>query len=163
MDGAPKITMRIDGLDQLAADMRKAGSQFLNLLTQAMDNSTTLIQNRGRENITAGGTSYTGNLRRSIQKKPSTPTRGLVTVGEKYGAAVEFGRKPGAMPPVEPLERWAKVKLGQSGLGFVIARKIGRSGTKAQPYMLPAFEQSIPDVVGYFDKAATAFVKGLGR
>lgn len=60
----------------------------------------------------------------------------------KYAAAVEFGSKP-HFPPIAPIERWAKIKLGQPGLGFLIARKISQKGTKAQPYLVPAFESNV--------------------
>lgn len=147
------FTLQIKGLDQLQASFQKAGPQFKTLLTQAMDKSTTLIQNRGRNYITDYGISNTGNLRRSIQKRASTPTRGVVGVGEKYGYVVEKGRKPGSMPPVAPIERWAATKLGKPGLGFIIARSIARKGTKAQPFMESAFTQSAKEVLGYFSEA----------
>ena len=52
----------------------------------------------------------------------------------EYGDVVEMGRRPDkTKPPVEPIALWAIRKLGVSpeeakGIGFVIARKIGKEG-----------------------------------
>ena len=60
-----------------------------------------------------------------------------------YYVFVDKGRKPGKRPPTKPIEDWLRYpnvqdKIGRSGLedkerkglAFVIARKIGREGTK---------------------------------
>lgn len=65
------------------------------------------------------------------------------------------------MPPVHRLEHWARIKLGQDGLGFVIARKIARKGTKAQPYIRPAFEDGLNDVQHFLNEAVSNVVKVL--
>ena len=93
-----------------------------------------------------------------------------VSTNTGYGLYVEFGRKPGKMPPVkaitgkeEPLDLWVKRKgLGgtfsiktkrrtgnkntrakqDEQMAFFVARKIGKKGTKAQPFMRPAFERA---------------------
>jgi hypothetical protein len=54
--------------------------------------------------------------------------------GRKYTEQLVYGRMPGAMPPIAPLERWAQVKLGLQGsqaksAAFAIAKKIAREGT----------------------------------
>jgi len=47
---------------------------------------------------------------------------------------LEFGRKPGQMPPIEPIQKWVESKLGVSsdeskGVAFAIAKKIAKKGT----------------------------------
>lgn len=153
------FSLRIEGLDDLVRDFDRAGVNFKPLLRDAMVKSTTLIQNTIKENITSQGISTTGNLRRSVQKHEVSAERGVVAVDERYGGAVEFGRKPGKMPPIDAIERWAQLKLSTSGLGFVIARKIGRKGTKANPFVKPAYESSADQVLGYFQKAVEILVK----
>lgn len=54
--------------------------------------------------------------------------------GRQYTEQLVWGRKPGAMPPIAPLERWAQAKLGLSGTqarsaAFAIAKKIANEGT----------------------------------
>jgi len=55
--------------------------------------------------------------------------------GRQYSEQLVYGRRPGAMPPIAPLERWAQVKLGLSGAearsaAFAIAKKIAKEGTE---------------------------------
>jgi len=55
--------------------------------------------------------------------------------GRQYSEQLVYGRRPGAMPPIAPIERWAQVKLGLSGAearsaAFAIAKKIAREGTE---------------------------------
>jgi hypothetical protein len=48
-----------------------------------------------------------------------------------YGDIVlEYGRRPGKMPPVEQLERWAMLHGMDRGAGYMIARKIAQRGTE---------------------------------
>ena len=155
-------SIKIEGLDELKAAADKAGSEYVHLMEQAMGRAVTKVQNDIKENITNKGISNTGNLRRSVQKHEVTATRGVVGVDEKYGAYVEFGTSP-HFPPVAPLERWAQTKLGTPGLGFIIARKIARSGTPAQPYAVPAFVSNVDFIFKQFVEAGEIIVKTMGR
>ena len=63
-----------------------------------------------------------------------------------YGDIVlEYGRKPGKFPPVEPLEKWAKLHGMSRGAGYLIARKIAQRGTdkyrKGGPRQISAIEE----------------------
>ena len=62
---------------------------------------------------------------------------------EEYWKYVEFGRRPGKMPPIDNIKDWIKVKPiipdARTGkipsaeqLAFLIARKIGREGIPAR-------------------------------
>lgn len=69
-----------------------------------------------------------------------------------YALAVELGARP-HFPPVAPLEAWARRKLGQAGLGFVIARAIARRGTKGALMFTRAFEKVKPRIEARFQLA----------
>ncbi len=63
-----------------------------------------------------------------------------------YGRAVRGGRRPGRMPPVEPLIPWVIAKLGvpanrARSVAFLVARKIGLRGIKANPYHIRTMRQ----------------------
>lgn len=62
---------------------------------------------------------------------------------EEYWKYVEYGRRPGKRPPIDAIERWIKVKPiipdpingkipSTKQLAFLVSRKIGMEGTKAQ-------------------------------
>lgn len=158
--GQVKFDLEIKGLSDLISDAEKAGSHFKTLLKETMVRSTLRVKKSIQDNLTNKKISNTGNLRRSVFTQASID-RGIIGVGELYGAAVEFGTRP-HFPPVAPLERWAQTKLGKSGLGFVIARKIAREGTKAQPYAEPAFKDNIMPILRDYETAGIAILKFLG-
>ena len=90
-----------------------------------------------------------GSLRQSIGTNVSGISAEVVA-GAKYAPFVEFGRKPGTQPPIQNLERWAN-KRGIDP--FVVARSIGRYGTKAQPFMHPALEKNRRNIIIEFEQA----------
>lgn len=157
------FTIRIEGLDKLQANFREAGVNYRGLFRQAMQKATQQVQNVARNNIRIHGTTYQGNMARGFTVREATESRGVVAESEKYGAVVEYGRKPGSFPPIEPLERWAKIKLGVPGLGFVIARKIKQKGTKAQPWVEPTFRSEGDFILQQFSEAAGLLVKAMAQ
>lgn len=75
---------------------------------------------------------------------------GIVDVGftAEHAPFVEFGRKAGAYRKSESgnLRAWVRRKLGVSeerleSVTFLVGRKIRREGTKAQPFLLPAYKE----------------------
>lgn len=99
-----------------------------------------------------------GELYKTISYKVSTATGGwLISVSlANYWKYVEYGRKPGKMPPLSAIENWINVKqiiphsiTLKSGktviptipqLSFLIARKIGRDGIQPRPLFKNSFE-----------------------
>ena len=85
-----------------------------------------------------------GRLRASI-KHVISPMRVVIAPHVSYAGAVEFGTKP-HWPPVGALKSWArKHGFGPAG-DFLVRRAISRHGTKAQPFMEPALEDSRPEI-----------------
>ena len=72
--------------------------------------------------------------------------RGTVETAVKYAEVVEVGRKAGSFPPVAPIALWAQRKLGvgaddAESVGFLIARKIFKSGTEGAHMFENAWKQ----------------------
>lgn len=152
--------IEIQGLDQLVAKAAEAGDEMTALLLEAMIRSTDRVKQQIQDNITSKGITNTGNLSGSVDVVEVSPERGVVGVGEDYGAYVEFGTDP-HWPPVDAIERWAQTKLGVPGLGFIIARKISKVGTKAQPYVRPAFESEQDFVLQQFAEVGEKIVASM--
>jgi hypothetical protein len=80
----------------------------------------------------------TGNLIKSLDFKVVKDVDGffLQILAAPYFKNVDEGRRPGKMPPVKPIQKWAdrrgiKFKnMSQQQTAFVIARSIGKKGIK---------------------------------
>lgn len=80
----------------------------------------------------------TGQLQNSVHVIPGN-MRAEVKPMSKHAIYVHEGRRPGSMPPSgegTQLNRWA-TKRGLNP--FLVARSIGRKGTKANPFMDNAY------------------------
>lgn len=74
---------------------------------------------------------------------------GEVSTPILYAAPVEFGRRPGKWPPIGAIRAWVVRKQIATGdeadqVAFLIARAIGRRGTKGAHMFQKGFEASAP-------------------
>ena len=118
-----------------------------------------------------------GELYRTISYKVSTGTGGwVISVSlADYWKYVEYGRRPGKMPPVSAIENWIKVKqiiphsmTLKSGktviptipqLSFLIARSIGRRGIAPKPLFQKSFEAAKQQFMQVIKDAITQDIK----
>lgn len=154
------ITIRVKGLEELSASFGKARSLIERHVGDGVQESAKIIRDRARRKAASPPIVFQGELGRSLFTKPSGKLSAVIGSDAKHAPFVEFGTRP-HFPPVAPLERWAKVKLGKPGLGFVIAKKIARKGTKAQPYFQPAVDESLQDVHRLIEKAVAQVVRDI--
>lgn len=87
---------------------------------------------------------------------------------EVYPSVMEFGRKPGTMPPVDSLIRWVHLKIKppaekEYAVAFAIARKIQRQGIKAREFMKEGWEKSRFQVNEFFAKALEQIAEDLSN
>ena len=78
-------------------------------------------------------------------------------------AMAELGYKHGSgnfLPPIDEIEKWVRRKKLPLDLVFPIARAIGRKGLRAQPFLIPSFEERRPGIPG---RVAAAVARVLGR
>ena len=100
-------------------------------------------------NILDKNSSDTATLSRSIKVEKTNKNKVSVSTNSGYGLYVEFGRPSGNTPPVSELIPWVRRKLGirnhkkAKRVAYAIAKGIGKRGTKAQPFLRPAFERGI--------------------
>ena len=158
-----KITIQIQGLDEVNKGLDRMSEAVIDELQEAIRKSGEMFKQKARRIAGSPPIVFRGELARSIQNRVGKLRAEIRAFGsaEVYSDVIEYGRRPGKMPPVHRLEHWARIKLGQEGLGFVIARKIARKGTKAQPYIRPAFEDGLNDVQHFLNEAASNVVKAL--
>ena len=57
-----------------------------------------------------------------------------------YTPFMLYGREPGKMPPLEPIESWMKVR-GLEGSSYAIRKHIADFGTTGNDFLTPVLEQ----------------------
>ena len=118
-----------------------------------------------------------GELYRTISYSVSTGTGGwVISVSlAEYWKYIEYGRRPGKMPPVSAIENWIKVKQilprpltlksGKSvvptipQLSFLIARSIGQRGIPPRPLFKHSFEDAKKQFIQVIEDAITQDIK----
>ncbi|MCP5018913.1 MAG: HK97 gp10 family phage protein [Ketobacter sp.] len=95
-----------------------------------------------------------GTLEASVKGSGVNYTGELIP-GMPYGEAVEFGRKPGKPPPTAAIKMWVIRKGIATGaeadsVAFLIARAIGKRGTKGAFMFKRGFAQAKPAVLRYW-------------
>jgi hypothetical protein len=163
------MEIEIEGLRGLRADFGKAKDMVGKAGMKALQAVGLEIVAEAKMNLKRNRTTNTGALSASgkVQKdKDGGIDAGFFSAeGEQgYAAAVEYGRGPTmkASPDGITLETsikaWVHRKLGIAygkeldGAAFLIARKIHRKGTKAQPFFVPAVEKFADKIQDIVDK-----------
>ncbi len=110
----------------------------------------------------------TGNLRRSIHGELVTPLMSHVFSGTTYGVFVEEGTSPHPVSQAgrEALALWAKRKFGvddkeAKSIAFLVARKIGKKGTKPQKMFENALNDNRTRLETILQKLSDKFTEGL--
>jgi len=64
----------------------------------------------------------------------------------EYFFFIEFGRKPGKNPPIQPIKDWLKRKGLDEGLAYPIAKKIGQQGIKPKPILRTTINKNLTEI-----------------
>lgn len=140
------LTLQIEGLDQFKADVEKGASGVKEEVQKAMVNSVNTVKNTAQDNVAY----KTGTLRRSIytdiQNSGITGIVGQDTNMASYGPGVEFGTAPHVILPVNKKALFWKGALNPY-------RSVHHPGTKANPFMGPALENSLDKIQQFFEDA----------
>jgi len=149
----------------MADSLESIGKEYSDFNPSADDGILRIVQNWGNELIAqmqnrlrSNKTNASSSLSQSIEpriKQASADNLRLTILMEDYWQYVEDGRRAGKMPPIKNIYEWiqnkrpVQQKIAQSpdriaatkSLAYVIARKIGQKGTKAQPFVTPSLKQ----------------------
>jgi hypothetical protein len=130
-------------------------------IVTAMRESAILIQSLAKLNSPV----FRGLLRVSIAQNVAEDGArivGEVGSGLPYASVIEEGRSSGWFPPPSELKAWARRKLGDERLAFVVARAIKRRGFRAQPYLRPALLAATPRVQLIFQNRVAEALRAEG-
>lgn len=140
--------LEITGLDDIRRKLNAMGPAVHRAMRIEVRRAALDVQSRARQAVTVD----TGRLRNSIAVEITDG--GLdarIGTNVEYAEGIEHGLPPGTRPDVASLRGWVRRKLGirdpkeARRVAFLIARKIQRHGTDAQPYLHPAIEAARPE------------------
>lgn len=142
MDYVLDISEVLDFVD----DLQKVGDVVARENKRFMRQSLDTLEGLVAGNTPVGATSALQSATTSEMWGTPSGLNGRVFNPLKYDAPVEYGRKPGKMPPVSDIKLWVVRKLGLTGkeadtAAFLIARAIGRRGTKGAFMFKKAYDQ----------------------
>lgn len=121
-----------------------------------------LFVQRLGDQLDANNTNASGALKGSIELTLKSEGKGFLIDALDYWGAVDEGQRAGKRPPVSELMKWLsypnvrdKIRFGASdaafgekqmkSLAFLIARKIGREGTKGTKFFTNVYNSGIID------------------
>jgi hypothetical protein len=142
------LDVKAVGLAPLQSRLNSAPNETHAQMRAAMVTSTTLLEGAMRTLAPRD----TGRLQGSISSEISgggASITGKVGPSVRYGYWVEHGRAAGRQPPIAAISGWAK-RHGANP--FLMARGIGRRGTRAQPFVEPTFRANRGKVVDIFER-----------
>lgn len=162
--------IEVEGLRSLNANLEKVAKELGAAGDKALQAVGLEIIAEAKVNLNANRTNNTGMLRSSgkVQKaEDGTVDAGFFSSEQSNGYAefVEYGRGPskkkGKIPLEDSLKAWVHRKLGIAygkeldSATFLIARKIHRKGTKAQPFFAPAVKK----IEDKFEEIVSKYIK----
>jgi len=146
LEGAPELTRRLNGAARIVSDEER----------RAMTTSLLLIEASARRNVRQD-TRRLMNSITSAQRQEGNALVGRVGPSAGYGVMVERGTKP-HWPPIAPLRAWAR-RHGVSP--YAVQRAIARRGTRARPFMAPAWAANAGRVAALFAACGQRIVARL--
>lgn len=117
------------------------------------------------EETTRRGLNYIGTMSGAWLQTIGATTTGMditafsdPTPTAPYAWTVIYGRKPGKMPPINAILPWVMVRTGVQDMrarrvAFLIARKIGKHGTKPNDIITPVVAANIDKWRGLLEGA----------
>lgn len=169
-----KIAVSNSELNRLNNNFAKHAKKINEASSLGLNRIALQVLAKAQANIKDKDGVVTGQLINSGRVLPKRDFTIDVNFTSAHASAYEFGRKSGKMPPIEVIEQWLKKrgaldtylintqkqkKRGADfekklkSVAFLIARAIGRVGTKGKPFLYPAMRDSENDMINVLKKS----------
>ena len=131
--------IRVDysDLTKLTVSLKKLSDEAESNVNKVIKDSAFNIQRTAMSNLTSNGSVKTGHLRRSISVDMGNLEATIHTSNVKYAVMVEKGTKAHIIKPK------SKKALYWKGASHPV-KQVNHPGSKAKPYLIPAFEKEVP-------------------
>lgn len=136
------ITANISGLKELEKKLSKLGKDTEDTTANEINNSALNIMRNAKRNVVVDN----GFLRNSIRLEPISKLTYTVEAKAKYAPYVEFGTGGLVEIPIG-YEQYAAIFKGKG---------IRRVNLRARPFLIPAFESEIPELMKRLNKLFNA-------
>ena len=148
--------------ERFSARLRAFPANLEANMRQTMQASLLMVEADARRNAPQDTRRLAGSITNEI-RGTGVAIEGRVGPSVQYGRFVEFGRRPGRMPPPQALVGWVRrhselrfarrTQAREDELlrrAWLVARAIGRRGVRAQPYLRPAYENNRAAIAALF-------------
>ena len=135
-----EIKINTDELERFAVKISGKAASCVKDIALAIKKSTLSIEAQAKKNLTSNGSVKTGHLRRSIAHKLSNDTGEVHTSNVEYAVGVEKGTRAHTIKPKN------KKALYWKGAKHPV-KSVRHPGSKAKPYLIPAFEAEKPKFI----------------
>lgn len=158
-------TFTLDAGDITPPELQQALTELPSVVGRHLREAAEDIGQRIRGEAAQRAPVDTGQLASSIEAV--VQATGTAVVGVRVGSnlpqapAQEFGTDP-HFPPPDALRDWARRVLGTEDAAFAVARSISETGTEAQPFLEPAFEDTLVYVADRVADAVEAAFREVG-
>lgn len=132
---------------QVADALKRLPESVITEMDGALARGAVEITHEARERAPKDSSTLTN----SIAPRRVTLLEHHITAAQDYASFREDGTRPGGKPSLDRMMAWIRRKgitpradTDARGLAFLIARKIAREGTPAQPFMEPAYRSVAP-------------------
>ena len=131
-----KVSMKLKGLQNAVADVERYTNSKLDGAKRIIVESTVNIQS----DAVSLAPVKEGNLKNSIDYNiTDNGLTGEIFAGADYAAAVEFGTQPHKI-----VAKNGKALVFKKDGKTIFAKSVNHPGTRAQPFLFPAWEAEMP-------------------
>jgi hypothetical protein len=151
------VTLRLEGAEELVARLERSPRLAAAEQQRAMQASLLLVEGDARRSVRHDTRRLMNSLTHEMSGR-GTRLVGKVGPSVRYGLYVERGSRP-HWPPRAALEGWAR----RHGIPvFAVQRSIARRGTRARPFLVPAFLRNAERILRLFAQAGARVTASLG-
>lgn len=151
------VSVQIVGLEKLQAGVARGPAVLAREVRTAMEAGSLLIEGTARSLAPKDTDRLAGSITHVIGGG-GVSLQSRIGPSVSWGIYVEQGRRPGKQPPIAAIEGWAR----RHGVNpYVLARSIGRKGTRKHPFMEPAFTQNSGRVIALFEALGAKVVSTM--